>query len=310
MTAPLRPVRAVRPSYRRVVVAGLVAAALLAVPGLRAQQREAREKHVFLAVTGKDDAPVPGMAANEFKIREDGVAREVLRVSQATGPLSIALLVDDSAIAQPAVNELRQGVAGFISQMLEANSQTEIMLMTFGDRPTVVVPATTSSTTLAQGVQKLFGRQGAGAYFMQAVSDAAKMLAKKDTPRRVIVAFDFEDGREFSNDSHESVTTALQNAKASLFTVALQESHDTPNTPEARERAIVLSDVASSSGGGNKALITRQAIPLGLNWVATLLISQYDVVYNRPEALIPPKKIDVETTRKDVRLWAPRWGLP
>jgi VWFA-related protein len=272
-------------------------------------QRETRERHVLVNVTGKDDAPVADLTAAEFKIREDGVAREVLRVQPATGPLSIELLLDDSDISQPAINEIRQGAASFVQQMFAANSQTEIALMTFGDRPTVVVPATTSATTLAGGIDRLFGRKGSGAYLLQAITDAAKTLSKKDTPRRVIVAFDMEDGQEFSNDSHESVTTALQNAKVTLWSIVLQEHRGLGlGGPEERERAIVLGDVTSASGGGNHAVLARQAIGKGFTWVATMLTSQLDVTYARPDALIPPKKLELDVTRKDVKIWAPRWG--
>jgi VWFA-related protein len=271
-------------------------------------QRETRERHVLVNVTGKEDAPVVDLTAAEFKVREDGVAREVLRVQPATGPLSIELLLDDSDISQPAINEIRQAAASFVQQMFAANSQTEIALMTFGDRPTVVVPATTSATTLAGGIDRLFGRKGSGAYLLQAITDAAKTLSKKDNPRRVIVAFDMEDGPEFSNDSHESVTTALQNAKVTLWSVVLQERRGQQMGPEARERAIVLGDVTTASGGGNHAVLARQAIPKGLTWVATMLTSQLDVTYGRPDALIPPKKLEMDVTRKDVKLWAPRWG--
>jgi hypothetical protein len=172
----------------------------------------------------------------------------------------------------------------------------------------VVVPATTSATTLAGGIDRLFGRKGSGAYLLQAITDAAKTLSKKDNPRRVIVAFDMEDGPEFSNDSHESVTTALQNAKVTLWSVVLQERRGQQMGPEARERAIVLGDVTTASGGGNHAVLARQAIPKGLTWVATMLTSQLDVTYGRPDALIPPKKLEMDVTRKDVKLWAPRWG--
>jgi len=284
-----------------VVIGGVAVAAPLA-------QRETRDRHVFVNVTGKDDAPVTNLTAAEFKVREDGVAREVLRVQPATGPLSIELLLDDSDISQPAINEIRQAAAAFVQQVLAANSQTEIALMTFGDRPTVVVPATTSATTLAGGIERLFGRKGSGAYLLQAITDAAKTLSKKETPRRVIVAFDIEDGPEFSNDSHESVTSALQNAKTTLWTVVLQEQHGERMDPEARERAIVLGDVTTASGGGNHAVLSRQAISKGLTWAATMLTSQLDVTYSRPESLIPPKKLDMDVTRKDVKLWAPRWG--
>ncbi len=283
------------------VLGGIAIAAPLA-------QRETRERHVLVNVTGKDDAPVVDVTPAEFKVREDGVAREVLRVQPATGPLSIELLLDDSDISQPAINEIRQAAASFVQQMFAANSQTEIALMTFGDRPTVVVPATTSATTLAGGIDRLFGRKGSGAYLLQAITDAAKTLSKKDNPRRVIVAFDMEDGQEFSNDSHESVTTALQNAKVTLWSVVLQEHRGQQMGPEARERAIVLGDVTTASGGGNHAVLARQAIPKGLTWVATMLTSQLDVTYGRPESLIPPKKLEMDVTRKDVKLWAPRWG--
>jgi VWFA-related protein len=284
-----------------VVIGGIAIATPLA-------QRETRERHVLVNVTGKEDAPVLDLTAAEFRVREDGVAREVLRVQPATGPLSIELLLDDSDISQPAINEIRQAAASFVQQMFAANPQTEIALMTFGDRPTVVVPATTSATTLAGGIDRLFGRKGSGAYLLQAITDAAKTLSKKDNPRRVIVAFDMEDGPEFSNDSHESVTTALQNAKVTLWSVVLQEHRGQQMGPEARERAIVLGDVTTASGGGNHAVLARQAIPKGLTWVATMLTSQLDVTYARPEALIPPKKLEMDVTRKDVKVWAPRWG--
>jgi len=135
-----------------------------------------------------------------------------------------------------------------------------------------------------------------------------KLMQRGDN-RQGFVTFDMEDGPEFSNDSHESVTTALQNAKTTLWSVVLQEGRgERMNGPEARERAIVLGDVTTASGGGNHAVLSRQAIPKGFAWVATMLTSQLDVTYARPDALIPPKKLEMDVTRKDVKLWAPRWG--
>lgn len=294
-------------SRRQSLVVAVVALSLGTAAALSAQ-REAREKHLFVAVAGRDDAPVKDMTAAEFKVREDGLAREVVRVAPATGPMQIALLVDDSDIADKSINEIRQGVSTFIKQILEANPQNEITLMTFGDRPTVAVPASSSAATLNRAVERLFARKGSGAYLLQAITDASKTLGKKESARRLIVAFDIEDGTEFSNDSHESVTTALKNAKATLWTVVLQESHAVPSTPEARERAMVLTDVAVASGGASKAVLTHMAIPQGFGWAATLLNNQYDLTYSHPESLIPATKIDVEITRKDVRVWAPHWG--
>ncbi|MFI5179506.1 MAG: VWA domain-containing protein [Vicinamibacterales bacterium] len=289
------------------LASGLAAAAVLLSPVLLAQ-RDARERHVFVAAAGKDDAPVMDLTAAEFRVREDGTAREILRVGPATTPMQIALLVDDSDVSQRFVTEIREGVSGFIKQILDGSSQSEITLMTFGDRPTTLVTATSSAATLAKGVEKIFWRKGSGAYLMQAIDEAAKTLKKKGAARAAIVAFDVEDGPEFSNDSNESIARTLKNTGVALWTVTLLEQRAPPITQEARERAMVVSDVASNSGGGNKPLITRQAIPLGLSWAAARLLMQLDVTYNRPEALIPPKAMEVDVTRKDVKLWAPRWG--
>jgi hypothetical protein len=294
-------------SRRHSLVVAVVALSLGAAVALSAQ-REAREKHIFVTVAGKDDAPVKDITAAEFKVREDGLAREVLRIGPAADPMSVVLLVDDSEISDKAINEIRQGVSAFIKQILGANPQNEITLMTIGDRPTVAVPASSSAAALNRAVDRIFARKGSGAYLLQGITDATKILGKKESARRLIVAFDIEDGTEFSNDSHESVTTALKNAKATLWTVVLQETHAVPSTPEARERAIVLTDVAVASGGGSKAVLTRMAIPQGMAWAGTLLTSQFDLTYSHPESLIPATKLEVDVTRKDVRLFAPRWG--
>ena len=289
------------------LVVAIVALSLGTAAALSAQ-RETREKHIVVSATNKDDAPIKDLTPAEFKVREDGVTREVIKLAPSTTPMSVALLVDDSEISELAINEIRAGVTAFIKQVLAANPQNEITLMTVGDRPTVAVPAGSSAATLNRAVERLFARKGSGAYVLQAITEASKMLNKKEGAQRVIVAFDIEDGTEFSNDSHESVQTALKNAKTTLWTVVLQERREPPTTPEARERSIVLTDVAMASGGGSKAVMTRMAIPQGFTWAATLLTNQFDLTYSHPESLIPAAKLEVQVTRKDVRLYAPRWG--
>ena len=52
-----------------------------------------RERTMFVSAVDQKGEPVGELGPNDFVIREDGAAREVLRVSHATEPIDIAILV-------------------------------------------------------------------------------------------------------------------------------------------------------------------------------------------------------------------------
>ncbi len=284
------------------------AAALVATTApLDAQQtRERREQHVYVAVSTDEDAPVTDLKPAEFTVREDDLAREVLRASPAP-PTHIALLVDDSQVAQQAVADLRTALASFVKKMFAGAEGLQMSYTTFGERPTPVVAFTNSPATIEKAVGRLFHRTGAGSYFLEAVQEAARDIRKREAQRPVIVAFVVERGPEFSSTINKAVAEALKAVNASLWTIVLQEGAQNVGTPELRERAIVLGDVTRDSGGDNKTVLSRQALESAFLSRAALLLSRYDVVYGRPDSLIPPTKLEVEVKRKDVRVMSPRW---
>jgi hypothetical protein len=153
----------------------------------------------------------------------------------------------------------------------------------------------------------VFHRTGAGAYFMEAILDVCKDFRKREAARPVIVAFVIDRGPEFSSAIHQQVEDALKAVGASLWTIVLQEGPQSLGSTEMRERAIVIGDVTRDSGGDNKTVLSRQALESAFLSRVALLTSRYDVVYGRPESLIPPTKLEVTVSRKDTRVSAPRW---
>src|SRR3954468_7715735 len=104
---------------------------------------------VYVSVLDSKGEPVTGLTAADFAVKEDNVAREVLKAEPATEPLTVALLVDDSQAAHEGIQQIRDGVRNFITTL---SGKAEIALITFGDRPTILVDYTTDTARLASAV--------------------------------------------------------------------------------------------------------------------------------------------------------------
>lgn len=282
---------------------GLVAVAL-GLPALpqqapRASDTGPRTAQVYVSVLGRSGAPVSGLSAADFTVREDGVAREVLRAGPATDPLQIVLLVDDSQAATDAIQPLREGLRAFVDAL---HGRAEIGIVTVADRATSLVPATTDTAALNKGIDRIFARSGSGAYLLDAISDVSRGFTRRHAARPVIVAVTME-GVEFSNLYDESVLKDLEASGAALHVLAV----GTPSSSMAdamRNRNQVIAGGTEATGGRRDQLLTPSGLAEALPRVAAELLNQYFVTYSRPESLIPPEKLQVTVARPDTTVRA------
>jgi len=286
----------------------VAAGTVVAVAFPSASQRETRERGIIVGVSTSADAPVTDMQVPDFTVRENDVAREVLRVTPAPPPSHVYLLMDDSQATQGLSTYLRPAMTGAISKLAATAPAPQLAFMTFGERPNRRVDFTPNPEAILKVANGLFPVTGSGAYFLQAITDIAKDLKKREAASPVIFAFVSESGPEFSSELHRQVADALRTSGASLWVVTLQRGPVAMDAAAARERASVLGDVTRDSGGMNKVVLSAQGIELGFNTVTALLTSRYLVTYGRPESLIPPDKIEVTSRRKDLRILAPKWA--
>jgi len=290
--------------------AGLALCGASAIAIGAVQQREQRptnQQRVFVSVVDKKDAPVPTLAVADLTIKEDGVSREVLKVEPATDPMQIAILVDTSQVTGPAISDLRVSLKAFGAAIWAKSPDTQIALYFFGERPSLETDYSSSAVALDRRVDRLFAATGSGAYFIDTIMEAAGGLRKRGATRPVIVAYVDENGPEFSNRRHEVVFDAVAEARASLWVVARQGFSSATSSPENRERAMVIGDVTTRSGGRREMVFDGSAIKGRLAGMATQLLSQFAVTYGRPDSLVPPKKLEIRLVNPDHSLAAPRW---
>jgi hypothetical protein len=266
---------------------------------------QTRERHVYVGVTTSNGAPVPDLDIADVTVREDDRPREVLRVAPAPPPSHVAIIIDMSAAAQDIVASIRDGVAGFVQSFSTLDTPPAMSIVTFGERPTVESPFTTSLPMTARAVVSLNARPNSGAYFLDAITETADAL-KKQKPKPVqpvIVAFTIDDATEYSTLRAEDVAAALKEAEASLWVVSLGSGRSGH-----RERSRVIGDVTRDSGGMNRTTLAQMGIDAAFRAVGSAIMSRYDVVYGRPDSLVPPSRLNVEVRNRAWRVTAPRWA--
>ncbi|MBI4477795.1 MAG: VWA domain-containing protein [Acidobacteria bacterium] len=276
---------------RLLVPASLLVAALNAV-----SVAQPRERTLFVMVVDAAGAPVSGLGVDDFIVREDGVAREVLRVSRAVVPMDVALLVDNSLAAERDIPFIRTGLEGFIEAMIPAH---QLAVVTFGERPEVQSDYTTSATQLNNAVGRVFARPDSGAYLQEALIEVSRGLQRREAERAVEIVIHTE-GQEFSNSHYDTVIDAVKRSGARLIVLTLAHPGGDLQTTEARSRAIVVDRGTRATGGYRDILISNQGLPEALKKLAEQLLNQYQVVYGRPDSLIPPERIEVSVKKPEL----------
>jgi VWFA-related protein len=289
-----------RMSPRPLLILALVSASAfigLTTTTVAEQANGPRERALFVSAVDKDGEPVSGLGPDAFVVREDGVRREVLRVSRATEPIDIALLVDNSTAASDEITFLRDGLSKFVAKMAPGNN---IAVIAIADRPTILADYTSDLKRLSDTVGRLFSMPQSGMTLLDAIVETSQGLSRRETPRAVIVPV-VTDGIEFTNRYSTDVVSALERADAALHIVGIgqfpySEDHGV------RERSFLLSNGPAKSGGQYITLLSPHGLDQALQRLARELSSQYKVIYGRPQSLIPPERTEVSSAKAGVTM--------
>jgi VWFA-related protein len=273
---------------------GAILAAALSFAGSVQAVESTEERLAFTSVLDAAGEPVQDLAAGDFTVYENGVAREVLDVTRSADPLRIALLVDTSEAIDNDVSNVRDAVRDFIRAV---NGVHELALYEFGGRPALLADYSRDLTAHQAAARRLIARPGTGAYLLDAILEASRDLRKREDLRPVIVVIS-SDGPEFSDRYHRMVLDDLRSTGATLHSFLIEDrTVPLDRSRSVREREFTLAEGTRGTGGRREHLLTSMSLDERLRDLAVELKNQYQIVYSRPESLVPPERLDVRVTR-------------
>jgi hypothetical protein len=267
---------------------------------------QGRERVAYVSVVHSETlAPVADATADSIVIREDGTEREILRMTRATTPMPIAVIVDNSQAMAPAIADLRKGLATFVKTV---EGVGPVGIFTVADRPTMLHEYSSEAAPLLEAVNRLFHNPGSGAMLLDAISDVARGLSKREADRAAIVVVTGEFV-EFSNLYYSSVLDRLSDSGAMMYAIVLVNPKGSMATDPARNRSTVLDRGPRESGGTRVDVLASMAFDTQLKAIGEILKNQYRVTYARPESLIPPERIQISAAKPGLEAYgAPARG--
>jgi hypothetical protein len=189
-------------------LAALVAVALAA-------PLQSPTRFVLASVADRDGAPVVGLAAEDFVLKEGTTPCETVSVKPAQYP--IAVLVDTSYAARTEFGEMRKAVRHLVSRL----SGRDVALYSFGDRAFKVEDFTRNTTRLERAVDQLFVMPEGESHVLDAIIDAGRTLKAKEPAVGMIVVVS-AGGNDQSNRTPREVFDQVLASRSIVHVVEMR----------------------------------------------------------------------------------------
>jgi len=271
-----------------------IALALAASAGTVAVTQSEPRLSCLVTAIANSGAPVTDLGTGDMTVREAGQPRRVISVERPPFPLAVSLIVDGT---QPplgmttAVRHVREALDGFVDTVRAASPGARIELVEVGASAAMLAGFHAKPEQLDAAIAKLFPAHPGDAILLESFGDAATRLTPLPTPRRAIVAIDFNSSESLSEATYKRVTDLLQRSGATVWSVSLRVGRASQSRREGG-----LNQITRASGGQRWVAGDSAGLPALLRTVANSLASQYLVTFARPDNS-PPKEIKMESAR-------------
>jgi VWFA-related protein len=228
-------------------------------------------------VLDKDGRPVNGLRKDDFEVFEDGVEQEISIFTHDDVPISVGLVIDNSASMHNKRERVNSVALSFVR---ESNPQDETFIVDFDDEAYLDHDFTNNINDLVAALGPLDTR-GETALYDAVYLSAAHLDEGNKGKKALLVITDGEDNA--SKYSREKVLSKLRESKVTVYAIGLLEENDargpfSSKSPSKKAKE-ALEQFAQATGG--RAYFPKSIDEIGplCRRVAHDLRNQYTIGY-------------------------------
>jgi len=209
-----------------------------------------------VAVTDPMSRFVTGLDKENFKVFEDKVEQQITQFSAEDAPLSVGIVFDTSGSMGNKLLKSRQAVTQF---MKTANPEDEFFLITFDDRPQLVMGFTADTEEIQNRLT--FVQSRGRTALLDGVYMAMNQMKKARNPRKAILII--SDGGDNSSRYTESeVRNAVREADVQIYAIGIFEPVSARSrTTEELNGPGLLAEITEQTGGRHFAVDNLAELP-------------------------------------------------
>jgi VWFA-related protein len=212
---------------------------------------------VVVPVTVKDrqDRPITGLDRTAFHVFEDKLEQKIVSFSSEDAPLSVGIVFDCSGSMSVNSGRAREAVAKFLDT---ANPDDEFFLVAFSSRADLVVPFTTASEKIRDGLNATQSKGQTA--LLDAIHMSLQYMKKARNGRRVLLVVS-DGGDNHSRYSQRELNNVLREADVWIYAIGIYHYVSPSTSDEEIAGPTLLTQLAEQTGGRELAADFPRDLP-------------------------------------------------
>ena len=221
-----------------------------------------------IATVTEDGAPLTGLTADDFRVREDEVEQSPLTVEEQLPPLSVVLAIDTSGSMAQAMDQTRTAATEFVRGLADGDA---VQVVAFAEEATAATPMLTDTAPAEGALAGLVARGDTALY--DAILLSVDLVAEREGRKAVVVLSDGVDddgqGQPLSTATIPEVLARAGETSVPVFTIGLGTEMDES----------VLRQVAGDTGGVYLSAPDAEDLQTVYGTIGQQLSGQYSIRY-------------------------------